>query len=1133
MHGVHTCPDGETLQRFLLGQCSTDQAETLEAHLEQCGECVATLTTLQGRDSIVDAIQSQSSLDPAGSDSVRHLVERVKDLHRPANDGTTSDQVTLPPPGTLDADRAEEAHCTATEVSYDFLAPATDAAYLGGLGHYRVKKVLGSGGMGVVFEAHDPQLDRPVALKAMLPGLAASAAARQRFLREARAAAAIKHDHIVTIYQVGEDRGAPYLAMELLEGESLDHCLKREPRLALRDVLQIGIETAQALSAAHQRGLIHRDIKPGNIWLEARNSGGVGFRVKLLDFGLARSASDSAQLTQSGAIVGTPAFMAPEQVSGKAVDARSDLFSLGCVLYTIATGEQPFRGTDAISTLVAVANDHPRPPQQLNQGLPPALCDLLLCLLAKQPDERPESAQRVVETLTAITHGQAPAVGLPAPRIAPAALPRRRRHYLVAAALLLGLLGVAGYLLGPIVIRFVCNEGELVISIDDPQIQAIIDQASLVIRDRARNREYRIAPATQPLATGDYALELNEVGFDVRLFAKDFAIVRGGRTVVHVSFDPKLLGARTAAFTGRDPTNLYADPAHGLVDVVDFRDIAGASAGELHDWHAALPPDFRMAHLSSRRGNGSQLFNAVAVRDKTPQLVRYCPAVAWADSDRNFKALANSSFRLVSSAFPPPDDSDPWLAAELWLKDDLRFFVSGGSLPALMTLIDKKKAEGMQPVHLEWGIDRHDGPFYNVSLATISNLPWDIFYNLSADGLVKTIKSFRAKGWRPDVVAPHYAGGELRFMLVLVENRENVDWRFRMDMTREQYEKESAAQRAHGLFPLALRSYGDNSHVRYAAIWIRFRRPDAAAPEAETPNATVLADRAAKAVTGTFGERAKRASFADPAHALSDVTDFREIVDVSRNDLKAWVDGLGAGFQVSYVGSRRGAGTTRFNAVAVQARNAPPVRFVPEAPAGVVGQAKWDELDAEGFRPLILCPAFEGDHKGPQVDVMLWAKDGNRFYNWYGDRDLIAEQVAASRANNFRPISLDAYVRGDDAVYSSVHAPNHGRKCEAWFGLDPQDLLATVEFYRRTRWRPDVLAPSWEEGRQRFMLVAVSNADQVEWRLRVNMSLTEYRNESAEQKRCGLFPLTIASYGDDANARYAAIWVRFRGPDRE
>jgi hypothetical protein len=251
--------------------------------------------------------------------------------------------------------------------------------------------------LGVVFRAEAPQHKRPVALKAMLPTLAVSDSARQRFLREAQAAAAIKHDHIVTIYQVGEDRGVPFLAMEFLKGEALDERLRRLGQLPPAEVLRIGREIADGLAAAHEQGLIHRDIKPANVWLEGERG-----RVKILDFGLARAASDESQLTQQGAIIGTPAYMSPEQAASQTVDARSDLFSLGCVLYRLCTVQPPFQGKDVIATLMAVATEQPPPPADLDPDVPPALSELVMQLLAKDPGDRPRSARAVVKRIEAI-----------------------------------------------------------------------------------------------------------------------------------------------------------------------------------------------------------------------------------------------------------------------------------------------------------------------------------------------------------------------------------------------------------------------------------------------------------------------------------------------------------------------------------------------------------------------------------------------------------------------------------------------------------------------------------------------------------------------------------------------------------
>jgi formylglycine-generating enzyme required for sulfatase activity/serine/threonine protein kinase len=286
------------------------------------------------------------------------------------------------------------------------LSPPLDPGEIGRLGNYRVLKVLGAGGMGTVLQAEDLLLKRAVALKVMLPSLAASESHRQRFLREGQAVAAISHDHVVPIFQVGQEKGVPFLAMPLLQGESLDAAIKRKV-LSVAVVLRIGRETAEGLAAAHAQGLIHRDIKPGNIWLEtlpARASGEetATFRVKILDFGLVRSANNTNGLTQVGAILGTPGYMAPEQGRGEAVDARTDLFALGCVLYHLATGRPAFRGRDMIATLLAVATEHPPSPAEVRPGLQADFSALIMQMLEKDPERRPASAAAVAASLAAI-----------------------------------------------------------------------------------------------------------------------------------------------------------------------------------------------------------------------------------------------------------------------------------------------------------------------------------------------------------------------------------------------------------------------------------------------------------------------------------------------------------------------------------------------------------------------------------------------------------------------------------------------------------------------------------------------------------------------------------------------------------
>ena len=301
----------------------------------------------------------------------------------------------------------------ADSFNLEFLTPSDDPGLIGTLGPYEVFEVLGRGGMGIVFRARDPKLNRVVAIKVLAPELAANPNARRRFLREAQAAAAISHPHVVTIHAVdegvesGETRAEsrpqnalpsppsalPYLVMECIVGQTLQQKLDKQGSLRLTETLRIGQQIAEGLAAAHKQGLIHRDIKPANILLE----NGVE-RVKITDFGLARAADD-VSITRTGEVSGTPQYMSPEQATGEPVDHRSDLFSLGCVLYAMCTGRSPFRATTLAAAIRRVCDDTPRPIAELNQETPQWLIAIIDQLLEKNPDARIQSANEVAHLL--------------------------------------------------------------------------------------------------------------------------------------------------------------------------------------------------------------------------------------------------------------------------------------------------------------------------------------------------------------------------------------------------------------------------------------------------------------------------------------------------------------------------------------------------------------------------------------------------------------------------------------------------------------------------------------------------------------------------------------------------------------
>ena len=358
---------------------------------------------------------------------------------------------------------------------YSFLQPPRAEGELGRLGPYRVLKLLGAGAMGLVFQAQDIRASgRLVALKVMKPELASNPAARARFFREARAVAALDHENIVTIYPVGEEGGFPFIAMQLLKGQSLDDRRRESKPLGIDEVLRLGRQIALGLAAAHEADLMHRDVKPANLWLEQ------GGRLKILDFGLSRPVVDDARLTQSGAIIGTPAYLAPEQARGDKIDSRCDLFSLGIVLFELCTGRLPFAGGNSMAILIAVAMESPLPMRAINPAVPPELEDLVMHLLAKDPEERPPSAREVANRLAAIEEhrpghpdesppapalqGDSPPTSPPPMTSPPESKPEqpttqswRSRRWVFAAVVLAGL--PLGWFFGGQAVRFARNQG--------------------------------------------------------------------------------------------------------------------------------------------------------------------------------------------------------------------------------------------------------------------------------------------------------------------------------------------------------------------------------------------------------------------------------------------------------------------------------------------------------------------------------------------------------------------------------------------------------------------------------------------------------------------------------------------------
>jgi serine/threonine protein kinase len=368
------CLTKDSMERLALGELPAAELAQLEEHIGSCERCRHMLES--------------ASLDSQWNDEVLPVLRTLSDAN-----------------GFLD-ELEEGGHDEQSlESLLKLLGPTDDPRKLGRIGTYEVTGVIGRGGMGVVFKAFDAALNRFVAIKMLLPHLAISGAARKRFAREGQAAAAVIDDNVLPIYSVAEWRGVPYLVTQYSRGMTLQKRIQDQGPLELKEILRIGMQTARGLAAAHAQGLVHRDVKPSNILLD-----GTVERALLTDFGLAR-AVDDASITRTGVIAGTPQYMSPEQARGGSVDARSDLFGLGCVLYTMCTGRPPFRAENSYAVLRLITDADPRSIREINPEIPEWLCGLISRLMAKSPHDRFASASEVTDLLqSCLAHVQQPTV---------------------------------------------------------------------------------------------------------------------------------------------------------------------------------------------------------------------------------------------------------------------------------------------------------------------------------------------------------------------------------------------------------------------------------------------------------------------------------------------------------------------------------------------------------------------------------------------------------------------------------------------------------------------------------------------------------------------------------------------------
>jgi serine/threonine protein kinase len=536
------CPDRDTLLGFVLGKLIPPVLQQCESHVAECESCHETLRGLDANDTLTHYVsQAMDGMNPDKQSDLTSDTQAINGLmQRLMNSDRTPSR-----PAILDAeamaDRAAEVlRCVEP-------AEIGDEDSLGTLAEYRLIQLIGAGGTGVVFKAVDTTLNRIVALKVLRPSL--GSIARDRFIAEARLAASIEHENVVTIYQIGQQHRLAFIAMQWLPGETLESRLTLGGRMDEASVRDFVRQIASGLQAAHQKQLIHRDIKPANIWICDSSD-----RIKILDFGLARITDNDPGLTATGMLAGTPNFMSPEQAKGLELDERSDLFSLGCVMYQMLTGKLPFSAPTVLATIQAIQTDSPAVPNSIYPDVSVDLFDLTMSLLEKQTGNRVATASELIQCLDLPREKWQRAFPR-VPRETMSALepklkvqPKYRWPAVAALVGLLALLVGSGWYFSPQIIRVATDQGELVIDATDEnvQVQVLKDGQPIRVLDRSTGASFDIR-------SGSYEFKAIKEGSDNSFEVTPNTIVmnRGGKQIVKVT--------KVAAPAADDTLNFPAD----------------------------------------------------------------------------------------------------------------------------------------------------------------------------------------------------------------------------------------------------------------------------------------------------------------------------------------------------------------------------------------------------------------------------------------------------------------------------------------------------------------------------------------------------------------------------------------------
>ncbi len=969
---------------------------------------------------------------------------------------------------------------TASDSDLSFLTPSDAPKALGTLGHYEIREVIGQGAFGVVLGGWDKKLAREVAIKVLLPHLAKTSPPRKRFLREARSGAAIRHPNVIQVFSV-EEEPIPYIVMERVQGRTLQECIDDEGPLETSQILPIALQLSQALAAAHATGLVHRDVKPTNILIEK----GRDLRVVLTDFGLART-MDDASLTQSGFVAGTPMYMSPEQTQGHSLDARSDQFSLGSVLYLMITGRPPFRASSALGVMRRVAEAQPRPISEINPDAPKWLCDLIERMMRKNPEDRFPSLDIVSKELKRIQtewieHGRPPQLSTSRNKQLDASkrgLAPQWKMGLVAATMLL-------------------STGTLIATFPNWKQ-----------KDRTEGDGEKPSPSVVA------APEANE---DV----KTPSLLEKAKSQFAKSWPDDAPPPAVIPFDSQRAAELQTKWAEYMKVPVEYVDPLGIT-------FRLIPPGIFLMGSPSKEidralmWTNEEPFWTECVKSEGPQHWVMITRPYYVSTTEVTQSLYEDIMSINPSRFRVGGEAERLIPNQ----DTRRFPVEGISWTQAAEFCRRINLLLRLPVR-ELDVERvpvADG--WPGSYGLLTEAQWEFACRAGTETAFWTGDGEEIVPQNENIsntmVGTISVGSFRSNAFGLFDMHGNVEEHV-YDVYSPSYYPDSVTDLTvdpcgppKGTSEMRVVRGGDcdfwSSVGRSASRWAYVQT---AIPAFHTGLRLSLSPQAVK----------RMASYREK----SPIRDAKVLLGADIDQFKEWLASIQATHIPSSINIRIGQAPAKFDAVAINHDSKLPwqVSFFSDAESATQDYEAMRGTHANVWRSSIPQPESDGgDPKG----YVLWIANQTGWETFHGVRDWMVEQMNVGSVEGWLPTSIDmTHFEGDVHFgLSRVYQPGVGNRSHVDLSLT--EFKQIVDRYRNRNWRPQLM--QLPIGVSDFRCAAVFRENHARWRWDASFELTEAELEAEISKRRddGLVPLSIGSYtvsspNDSTEVRYVALWV--------